>query len=56
MDGGDYDLVGTAGQPEGSSTMQGAEYVLVGGFWGGGPAAEGFEFSIHLPLLTRGTP
>ena len=46
--GGDYSLGGTAGQPD-AGPLEGGEYSLLGGFWGGvGP-----RWRIYLPLVLR---
>lgn len=47
---GNYQLEGTAGQPEAAmATMRGGEFVLDGGFWGG----ETQNQQVFLPLITR---
>jgi hypothetical protein len=48
---GAYTLSGTAGQPD-AGMMADGDYVLVGGFWGGG-AVSGPTHWIYLPLVVR---
>ena len=49
--GGHYSLGGTAGQPD-AGPLEGGEYSLLGGFWGGvGP-----RWRIYLPLVLRQSP
>lgn len=47
--GGDYSLGGTVGQSD-AGELEGGDYTLVGGFWGGGLP---MPYSIYLPLLMR---
>jgi len=47
--GGDYALGGTAGQPD-AGVLSGGGYILGGGFWCGGTAA---QYRIYLPLVLR---
>jgi len=47
--GGDYALGGTAGQPD-AGLLSGGGYILGGGFWCGGTAA---QYRIYLPLVLR---
>jgi hypothetical protein len=49
--GGIYTLGGTVGQPD-AGNLAGGSYVLVGGFWEGGPAAQRM-YRIYLPLVLR---
>jgi hypothetical protein len=51
--GGDYSLGGTLGQPD-AGLMEGEDYVLGGGFWGGGAVASA-KYRIYLPLIQRDT-
>ncbi len=46
--GGDYSLGGTIGQPD-AGAMSGGDYVLLGGFWGGGTV----RYTLYLPLVLR---
>jgi uncharacterized membrane protein len=48
--GGGYVLGGTAGQPD-AGLLAGGEYMLGGGFWGGG---ELHTYRFYLPLIARG--
>jgi hypothetical protein len=48
--GGGYTLGGTIGQPD-AGALSGGDYVLGGGFWGGGALA--IEYSVYLPLVLR---
>jgi hypothetical protein len=48
---GAYTLNGTAGQPD-AGVMAGGDYVLAGGFWGGGLVAERAH-RLYLPLTVR---
>jgi hypothetical protein len=50
-DGGSYVLGGTVGQPD-AGLLAGGEYVLGGGFWGGGALA-GKAHDLYLPLVVR---
>jgi hypothetical protein len=54
--GGDYVLTGTAGQPEAGVLMEGGDYGLAGGFWGGGSAAPVGAHTVYLPLVLRNAP
>ena len=47
--GGDYSLGGTIGQPD-AGLLEGGDYTLAGGFWGGASAA---QYKVYLPLLRR---
>jgi hypothetical protein len=47
--GGDYSLGGTVGQPD-AGILEGGDYSLVGGFWGGALAV---RYRVYLPLLWR---
>jgi uncharacterized membrane protein len=49
--GGDYSLGGTAGQPD-AGLLDGGDYALAGGFWGGGLPV---QYRVYLPLLWRGS-
>ena len=53
---GTYTLTGTAGQPD-SGVLKGGDYVLGGGFWGGGevPGPE-YEYRAYLPMVIRSSP
>jgi hypothetical protein len=51
--GGNYQLDGTAGQPDPGPSMSGGGYHLEGGFWGGGLSGVGV-FNIYLPLVMKG--
>jgi hypothetical protein len=53
---GTYTLTGTAGQPD-TGVWQGGDYVLSGGFWGGGgvPGPE-YEYRVYLPMVIRSSP
>ena len=46
--GGDYSLGGTVGQTDGG-VLEGGEYRLDGGFWGGATA----RYTVFLPLVLR---
>ena len=48
--GGDYALGGTVGQPD-AGVLEGGDYSLTGGFWGGRAVA--VEYDICLPLVLR---
>ena len=54
--GGDFDLMGTAGQSDAGSAMTGGVYTLIGGFWSawGGGAVKTTSRSIYLPLVLLG--
>lgn len=47
--GGAYTLGGTVGQPD-AGVLEGGDYSLVGGFWGGALAV---PYRVYLPLLMR---
>jgi len=47
--GGAYSLGGTVGQPD-AGILEGGDYSLAGGFWGGALAG---RYRIYLPLLWR---
>ena len=47
--GGAYSLGGTVGQPD-AGVLEGGDYTLVGGFWGGALAV---RYRVYLPLLMR---
>jgi len=50
--GGVYTVSGSLGQPDaGLLADGGGQYVLGGGFWGGGALL--LEYLIHLPLILR---
>lgn len=49
--GSSYALLGTAGQPD-AGTMNGGDYVILGGFWQGGATAV-TEQAIYLPVIIR---
>jgi len=38
---------------DGCALLEGGDYTLGGGFWGGGEVAEAEEHSIYLPLILR---
>jgi hypothetical protein len=46
--GGDYSLGGTVGQLD-AGVLDGGDYTLVGGFWGGASV----RYRVYLPLLMR---
>ena len=46
--GGAYALGGTVGQPD-AGVLQGGDYTLAGGFWGGAAA----QYRVYLPLVLR---
>ena len=46
--GGAYSLGSTVGQPD-AGVLEGGDYSLVGGFWGGASAVQ----RLYLPLLLR---
>ena len=46
--GGQYELNGTAGQPD-AHVWAGDDYTLIGGFWGAGEV----EHRVYLPLVIR---
>jgi hypothetical protein len=55
-EGSGYALGGTIGQPD-AGVLEGGGYTLVGGFWGGGAAAEpGPDNFIYLPVVVRNFP
>lgn len=47
-EGGGYALGGTVGQPD-AGVLQGGDYTLAGGFWGGAAA----QYRVYLPLVLR---
>lgn len=47
--GGEYSLGGTIGQPD-AGLLQGGDYTLGGGFWGGGEVSLP-DYLIHLPII-----
>ena len=48
-----YALGGTIGQPD-AGQLSGGDYVLGGGFWGGGPLSGGSgAYEVYLPLVLR---
>jgi hypothetical protein len=53
IDGG-YSLNGTLGQPD-ARALASNDYVLSGGFWGGGALAEEI-YRVYLPLVLRESP
>jgi len=50
--GGTYTLGGTIGQPD-AGQLTGDDYILGGGFWGGGTLT-GATCAVYLPLVVRG--
>ncbi len=50
LDGGSYVLLGTAGQPEAGSALEGGNHRLVGGFWPGTGMA---QYKLYLPLIIK---
>ena len=48
---GTYELAGTMGQPD-VGDLQGGDYVLAGGLWGGGEVA-GRKYHVYLPVVMR---
>jgi hypothetical protein len=50
ISGGAYTVDGAAGQPD-TGTLNGGDYSLGGGFFGGGVIAGGSRRSIYLPLM-----
>ncbi len=54
LTGGNYTLVGTAGQPEPGPALTGGDYTLYNGFWpGAGAAPSPAKKYIYLPLVLR---
>jgi hypothetical protein len=51
--GGDFDLSGTIGQPDGKHLMSGGKFNLVGGFWADDPAIVLTKRITYLPLISR---
>jgi hypothetical protein len=51
---GKYTLSGTSGQPDAGELGQG-NYMLGGGFWGGGAVESGDRY-VYLPLVLRSLP
>jgi hypothetical protein len=49
--GDDYTLGGTIGQPD-AGVMQGGDYTLGGGFWGGGELQTPYSY-VYLPITVR---
>jgi hypothetical protein len=49
---GEYTLGGTAGQPD-AGVWRGGDYILGGGFWGGGVVVKAGDHYIYLPLVLR---
>ena len=47
--GGGYTLGGTIGQPD-AGVLEGGDYSLAGGFWGGALAV---RYRVYLPLVMR---
>jgi hypothetical protein len=47
-----FELRGAAGQPD-AGAMQGGDYSLAGGFWGGAVIVIPPQLQIFLPLVTR---
>jgi hypothetical protein len=50
--GGDFTLRGTIGQPDGGQ-LQGGQYRLSSGFWGGPLTEPPPEYLIFLPVASR---
>lgn len=50
VDGGDYLLIGTVGQPDAGPALSdaGGRFTLLGGFW---PAVEEGNSMVYLPLV-----
>jgi len=48
--GGNYVLLGTAGQPDAGAAPTGGNYRLVGGFW---PGAGMAQYKLYLPLIIK---
>lgn len=48
-----YTLEGTAGQPDPGPILSGGDYLLEGGFWGGGLSGVSWHY-IYLPVVPRG--
>lgn len=48
--GGNFALVGTAGQAEAGNQSSGGSFQVNGGFWNGGPAGSGDSYKIYLPV------
>ena len=56
IEGGDYVLTGTAGQPDAGAPLKGGDYSLSGGFWAGAASATPTpppDESVYLPLVLR---
>ena len=54
VQGGEYLLNGTIGQPEPGPELTGDDYKLVSGFWFGASAPPGAESApLYLPLVQR---
>ena len=56
LEGGDYVLTGTAGQPDAGARLKGGDYSLSGGFWAGAASATPTpspDESVYLPLVLR---
>lgn len=48
--GGNFALVGTAGQAEAGNQSSGGNFQVNGGFWNGGSASGGDSYKIYLPV------
>jgi hypothetical protein len=54
VNGGDYALMGTAGQPDAGAALSGGSYTLAGGFWVGGPAITPVPgHDVYLPIVLK---
>ena len=51
LDGANYTLGGTIGQPDAGQALSANGYTLVGGFWYG--VAEPEWYDVHLPVVLR---
>ena len=51
ISGGNFTLSGTIGQPDTSPLMNGGDFTIVGGYWGGG--AMFAQNKQYLPIVTR---
>lgn len=49
VSGGSYELLSTAGQPEGASSVGGGAYTLQSGFWPGYAS----DFDVYMPLVLK---
>ena len=50
IDGGEYVLMGTTGQPDAGPVLSDGEYALQGGFW---PGAVESIYQVYLPYVVR---